>query len=267
MAEEEISKSDKTENKESNETSSRPELFITNGMQFSISGLSLTVSDDGKTEIGPVTLGTRLDICPYWLDIAYAHLLRTEQAYNDLMSAKETRNYERLGEALQAEFISGMQTIMASAITIDTYYACIKERVEVPRVLIGRWLENGTARYKQIAEVLRIAFPMKNESFKQVRGALKDIFRFRDMAVHPPSKTTPPLLRPELNLIIDWRYLAFSYHNAKAIVKLSLNIIAHTSKRPHKDKFDALKPYCETLMSSLEPLVNRWNARYGELFG
>jgi len=257
--------SEKKENGDSNENSSKPELFLTDGMQLTISGLSITIGADGKCEAAPATFSTCLDMCPYWLEIAYAHLLRTEQAYNDLLSARETKNNEGIGDALQAEFIAGMQTMMASAIAIDAYYACIKERVEIPKELIGRWKENRIARYKQIAEVLRIAFPMKDESFKQVRGALKEIFRFRDMAVHPPSKPVPALLRPKLNLIIDWRYVAFSYDNAKAAVRLSLSIIALTARRPHKGKFDALKPYCETLMSKVELSINQWNDRYGKL--
>lgn len=254
----------KPENKES-KVPSKPAVFIRDGMQFSISGLSLTIGNDGKIEAGPVSLSTFFDICPHWLDIAYEHLLRTEQANHDLMSAIKAKNNDGIGNALQAEFSSGMQTMMASAIALEAYYACIKDRIEISEKLVRCWQEKRLARYKQIAETLRIAFPMRNESFKQVRDALKEIYRFRDMAVHPPAKAASPLLRQELNLIIDWRYVAFTYNNAKHIAGFSLSIIAQTATRPNKAKFDALKPYCEALMSKLSPLVNRWNTRYGKL--
>jgi hypothetical protein len=114
----------KPENKES-KALSKPAVFITDGMQFSISGLSLTIGNDGKIEAGPVSLSTFFDICPHWLDIAYEHLLRTEQANNALISAIEAKNNDGIGNALRAEFSSGVQTIMASAIAIEAYYACI----------------------------------------------------------------------------------------------------------------------------------------------
>jgi hypothetical protein len=193
-------------------------------------------------------------------------LLLTEQANYDLTSSIEAKNNDGIGNALRAEFSSGMQTMMASAIAIEAYYACIKDRIEIPEELVRCWQKNGLARYKQIAETLRLAFPMKNESFKQVRDALKEIYRFRDMAVHPPAKAATPLLRQELNLIIDWRYVAFSYNNAKHIAGFSLSIIGQTAARPNKDKFASLKPYCEALMSKLSPLLNRWNSRYGKLW-
>jgi hypothetical protein len=245
---------------------SKPEVFSTDGMQFSISGLSLTIGNDGKIEADSVSLSAFFDICPHWLDIASEHLLHTEQANHDLMSAIEAKNNDGIGNALQAEFSSGMQTMMASAIAIEAYYACIKDRIVIPEKLVRCWQENRLARYKQIAETLRIAFPMRNETFKQVRDALKEIYHFRDMAVHPPAKTASLLLRQELNLKIDWRYGAFTYNNAKHITGLSLSIIGQTATRRNKDKFDGLKPYCEALMSKLSPLVNRWNSRYGKLW-
>lgn len=254
------------DNEESKELPAKPAVLITNGTQFTISGLSLTFHDDGRIEAGPVSLSTFFDISPHWLDIALEHLQHAEQAYNELMSAKKTNKNNEIGNALRVEFSAAMQTIMASAIAIEAYYACIKERIEIPDKLIKCWQENRLARYKQIAEVLKIAFPMSNEFFKKVRDALKEIYRFRDMAVHPPAKAAAPLLREELILIIDWRPVAFTYINAKHIAGFSLSIIAQTAARSPKDNFHNLKPYCEALMPKISPLVTRWNALYGALW-
>ena len=242
----------------------KPELFITEGVEFSISGLSLHISK-GKLETSPVTLNTFFDISPHWLAIAYDHLLNTERAYSDLMIAKETKNYDNLGNALRAEFSSCVQAMMACAISLDAYYACVKDRIKIPEDLNRSWQENNLGRYKQIAETLRIAFPMKNELFKQVRNALKEIYRFRDMAVHPPAKSAKPLVRPELNLIIDWRYIAFNYNSAKQISNLSFSIISKTAIMSPNPKFTALEPYCKTLMSRMSPIIQRWNSHYGPL--
>lgn len=255
------------ENKESNQNSSNSGLFITKGMLINFDNFSLKIGDDGEIEVGQVSISTALDMCPYWLDIAYEHLLLTEQAHNDLMVAKELDNGEMIGKALSTEFTSGMQAIMASAIAIDAFYACIKERIEIHEDLIRVWRENKLSRYKQIVEVIRIASPMKHETVKEIRGHLKGIFHFRNMAVHPPSKKTLPLLHPELNKITDWRYVEFRYRNAKIITGDSLSIIAQIASRAHNDKFINLTPYFDALTSSLKPLLERWYTRYGKLFG
>jgi hypothetical protein len=242
-------------------------VFITQGMQVSIPQFSIRIGPDGKIEAETVTLHRGIDLCPYWLDIAYEHLLCTEKASKDLLDAKKAEDNERIANALRAEFIAGMQAIMASAIAIDAYYACVKERIEIPEDLTRTWREKRTARYKQIAELLRRAFPMSQKSAKQLREILKQNMGFRDKTIHPVSGTTAPALHPALNKVTDWRYVTFRYYNAKAIAGLTLSIIAQTAGQPHKDKFNAVRTYCETLMSRVEPLLKRWDARYGKLFG
>lgn len=242
-------------------------VFITKGMQVSIPSFSIRIGPDGKIESDPVILHTGIDLCPYWLDIAFDHLLCTEKASKELMDAKEAEDDQRITNALGEEFIAGMQAIMASAIAMDSYYASVKEHIGIPKDLTRTWREKGTARYKQIAEILRRAFPMSQKSAKQLRDILKQNMSFRDKAVHPPSGTQAPAFHPELNKVTDWRYVTFRYYNAKAIVGLTLSIIAQTAGRPHKDKFEALRKYCETLMSRVEPMVKRWETRYGKLFG
>jgi len=258
---------EKDEREEAVEQKPDPGVFITKGMQVSIPDFSLRIGPDGNIEAGPVNLHTGLDLYPYWLEIAYGHLLSTEKASNDLLSAKDEQNDERIAEALQAEFTAGMQTIMVSAVAIDAYYASVKDCIKIPNEITRTWREKGTARYKQIAEVLRRAFPMPDQSAKQLREILKEIMGFRDKAVHPSSRTTAPALHPELNKVTDWRYATFRYHNAKAITRLTLSIIAQTAALSHKVKFQALKTYCDTLSSRIEPFLKRWEARYGKLSG
>jgi hypothetical protein len=50
---------------------------------------------------------------PYWLEIAYQHLIATESAHVDLMAAKAAKDDEQIATALQKEFVSGMQAITA----------------------------------------------------------------------------------------------------------------------------------------------------------
>lgn len=86
------------------------------------------------------------------------------------------------------------------------------------------------------------------------------------MAVHPKHGTDLPVLYPEINKISDWRYAAFRYTNAKAVVGHSLSIIYQTARQKKGNKKQLLKIYCENLVKKLEPTLSEWVERYGRLF-
>ena len=172
-----------------------------------------------------------------------------------------------MGDLLQKEFISGMQAIMAGCIAIDSYYASVKDFADIPEDLIKKWRQNrSTARYKQIAETLKRAFNIPQELFLKIREILKQSFKLRDMAVHPNNANDLPVLHPEINKISDWRYSAFRYANAKAIVGHSLSIIYQTARQKHDSTHQPMKIYCEKLVLKLDPTLSKWVERYGKLF-
>lgn len=157
-------------------------IFVIKGMQISIPEFSMLLAPEGWLEADQIIIHTGLDLCPFWLEIAFEHLLRTEKANDSLMIAKKAQNNKRIADALQEEFTAGMQTIMASAIAMDAYYANVKERIDISKELIKAWLDNGTARYNQTAEVIRKAFPMTEESAKQSRSELSSK-KIQDFAI------------------------------------------------------------------------------------
>jgi hypothetical protein len=242
-----------------------PGVFVTKGMSIDLSEHSITMYPDGRIEASPIRISTELNLCPYWLEIAFQHLLAADSANDRLMAAKLDKAPEAIADALQEEFVAGMQTIMASAIALDAYYACIKERANVPAELTASWRTNGTARYKQIAEVLRRAFPMPEEAGKTLREALREITRFRDKAVHPPAGTTAPVLHPELDKVTDWRFVWFRFYNAKAATGLALSIVSQTAGLCPTDAPEALGKYCATVLERIQPLISRWEERFGKL--
>jgi hypothetical protein len=243
-----------------------PGIFITKGMRVSIPKFSIQVSPDGKIISAPITLHTGIDLCPTWLDIAHEQLLVAELASADLLKAKDAQDNEGIAKALSKESCTGMQVIMASSVAMDAYYANLKEYIAIPQSLSSRWREKGTARYKQIAEVIRRASPMNAQSAKQLRDILRQNTDFRDKAVHPLAGTTAPALHAELNKVTDWRYAAFRFYNAKAIAGLTLSIIIQTARKPNERRFPALAEYCKKLVAELAPRLSRWESRYGKLF-
>ncbi len=243
-----------------------PGLFITKGMILSIPKFSLSINENGEITSNDMIIHTGLDMCPYWVEISYEHLGKTEDIHNQLISAKNSNNESLMGDLLQKEFTSGMQSIMAGCIAIDSYYASIKDFAGIPESLKQTWKKNGTARYIQIAETLKRTFIIPQDTFRKIRELLKQSFRLRDMAVHPKYGTDLPVVYPEINKISDWRYSAFRYANAKAVVGHSLSIIYQTASQKQDDKKQEKKIYCENLAKKLDPILSKWVEKYGKLF-
>jgi hypothetical protein len=240
-------------------------VFLVKGNTVSVPPLTLTVNEQGEIEASPIYLHVGIDMTAYWLDIAYKHLLVTEYAHKKLMLAKEEKDNEKISRYLKRESIAGMQSIMAAGIALDAYYASIKEHIDIPQDTIDVWREKGTARYKQISEVLRMGFRLKPPSSKSLRDILKQNFKFRDNAVHPSPGNASPLLHVELNKVTDWRYATFRFYNAKAIYGLSLSIVFKTSIKPDYKVADSLKAFCEKLVPRIKPLERKWKKRFGDL--
>lgn len=242
-------------------------VFITKGMQVTIpaGGLTIRLGADGKLEADPVILHVGLDMCPYWIEIALKHLAETESASRRARAAHEQDDTESKADALRVEFMAGMQTIVASGVAMDSFYASVKEYVDIPENVQRAWREKKTARYKQTAEVFRQAFPISDNSFNTIRGLLKELASFRGRAVHPPSGTGAPVRHPELDIVTEWRYVVFRLYNAKAALSLTLSIITQLAAKADPKKNEPLAKYCESLLPKLEPHLEAWEAEYGLL--
>lgn len=243
-----------------------PGVFLVKGDKVSIHNLSFSVDDKGIVSAPPVELRVGIDMSPYWLDIAYQHVKSAENAHKRLMRAKDDRNDFLIGKHLRQESAAGMQAIVASGVAIDAYYASIREHITIPKATIKAWQVNRTARYKQIAETMRIGFDLTTTSSNSLRKILKQNLTFRDKAVHPCAGATQPLHHVELNKMVDWRYATFRFYNAKHIYAASLSIVYQTasnlSPKVSKDLFE----HCNGLVVRLKPVLRRWERNYGRLF-
>jgi hypothetical protein len=243
-----------------------PGLFITKGMNVSINRFSITINHNGEFENNEMIVQTGLDMCPYWLNIAYKQLLITKKINKQLLDKKEILQEESIGRLLEKEFMHGMQAIMAACIAIDAYYASVKNYANIPKEVSKNWKKNGTARYKQIAETLKTTFSIPQATFLKIREVLRQCFELRDRAVHPKTGTDKPVLHPEANIISDWRYSAFRYENAKAVVGHALSIIYQTAIQDKKGRCVELKKTCEKQKKEIEPILTKWVEKYGNLF-
>lgn len=214
-------------------------------MTLSISELQIRISEDGTVEGDPVKLNVSLDVCPTWIEIAQSHLEVASAARIARRSAWDGTDDELKQETLETEFVASMQAIMASAIAFDAFYAALQHRIDLPQSLIDKWKSGRTARYSQVTEVVRQAFTLKPAGTKLLRSVLKQLYRFRDLAVHPTAQLKEPQFHPELELGMEWRFVYFRASNAETAVGATGGLLwdlAHNGKAKNAKVAEYIKP-------------------------
>lgn len=239
-------------------------VFITRAAQVSIPAGGLRISLGAGAPQSSVTLHLALDMCPMWSEVAIDHLIRARDLRSEVISAWQGTDDNALGDALIAECKAGMQAVVAGATAVDSFYGAIASRLTISDALRRSWQTNRTARYKRVVEILRSAFKMGPRSAVAIRHVLKDIYRFRGWAVHPPAKAREPSLHPELRMGTEWRFVAFSFPNARELTRGSLSLVSQAVDVPKKAN-DTVQAYCADLSALLAPTRARWQEAFGPL--
>lgn len=195
-----------------------PGIYISRGMHITIPSFALRFNESGELESDPITLHVRFDVCPTWIQIAKRHLADALLAKTQRDEAWAGSDENAKAKALEAEFEASMQAIMAAAISWDALYSILREHVTVPNAMAEKWRHGRTARYVQVAEIVRRAFKLKPKGAALLRSNLKSLYLFRDMAVHPSGKISAPLLHPDLDVGMEWRFVYFRAQNAERAV-------------------------------------------------
>lgn len=201
-------------------------IFISRGMTIAVppGGLILGLNKDGKID-GKLTLHVRFDICPTWVEIALRHMQDAVAKKSSREKAWSLPDESQGASALEAECEASMQAITAAAIALESFYAIVQQNVQMPEDLMAKWRLKRMARFKQVAEVLRRAFRLKPKGVAALRQNLREIYRLRDLAVHPSGKIDAPILHPELDVGVEWRFAFFRATNAEAIVNVATGVI------------------------------------------
>lgn len=234
-------------------------VFITRGMTVGFPELTLTMGDDGKITSN-FRLHVRFDVCPSWVQLALGHLASAQNARAHREAVWVGIDEEAKAQALEREFECSMQAVMASAIALDAFYAILQQHVVLSPSVTDKWRVGRTSRYTQVAEVVRRAFSLKPKSAAALRSNIKEIYRLRDLAVHPSGKIEAPVLHPELNLGVEWRFATYRALNAEQVVNGTSWILWELS---HNGKPKDLKiaEYMSTLRSRLEMLYPNGHPR------
>lgn len=232
-------------------------IFISRGITVTApaGGLTISIGDDGNVT-GNLTLHVRFDVCPTWTELSLRHLQEAKAKRVDREAAWAGTDEEQKAATLEREFEASMQAIMAAAIAVDAFYSLIQTHVVLPPSLLGQWRTKRTSRYRQVTEVLRRAFHLRPKGTAALRQNLKEIYRLRDLAVHPSGKIEAPILHPELNVGVEWRFAYFRAHNAELIVNAATWILwdlAHGGK----PKDSTIREYMAGLRQRLTELFPR----------
>jgi hypothetical protein len=239
-------------------------LFITRGARIVIpaGGLRINLAD-GEID-APITVHVGLDVIPIWATIALDHILAARGHRNEVIVAWQGTDDDVLGNRLIGEFSASMQAITAAGIAVDALYAAVKPTVNLPAEVIASWRSKRTARYKQVTEVLRRAFRISARNAVRLREVLRTVYRFRDWAVHPPTDARAPAFHPDLQMGTEWRFVTFSYPNAREITRACLSLIWQAANKPDVDNPD-LRRHCEGLRGNLAPVIEQWERDFGPI--
>jgi len=239
-------------------------IFLVDGGQLTLGNLSISIDEEGNATCSPVEITLRFDVCPEWLQIAYSHLETNKLASERLIKGMQDGDDETIGKALKDEFRSGMQAIVAACTALDSFYEIVKDNADIPQDTIIAWSKNRTAKYARISEAVKTGFGISNQSADKIRKFLKESFNYRDRAIHPNQQFLSPALYPELNRAVDFKFVLFRHHNAKAIMQLTLSFIYQLCTF-NKIKNEAIQTYADQLKIRIEPLVDTWKSEYGDL--
>jgi hypothetical protein len=228
-----------------------PGIFISRGMQLTIPSFSLRFGDGGEIEADPITLLVRFDVCPTWIQIAKRHLDEAQLAMAQRDKAWRGSDGNIKGRTLEVEFEASMLAIMSAAISWDAFYAILREHVIIPPGMAEKWRRGRTARYIQVAETVRRAFSLRSKGSAVLRSNLKALYSARDMAVHPSGKIGIPILHPELDVGMEWRFVYFRARNAETVVLGAARMLWDLAKNG-QSKDSKITAYQQTLLARLQ---------------
>lgn len=205
-----------------------PGVRVTTGADLRIpaGALRISIGGQGEPAMDPVVPQLRTDMWPHWLLEAVDAAQVARSAASDVarLGAAAERDEDALDVALSAELRASMRAITASAFAVDAFYASVKARSPAhPHA--EKWLVRRTPRHAQVFETIRYHLKLRNPGAHEIRERIRELFRFRDWAVHPGSRFREPILRVDVDAGVDWHFMAFRGDNAVAVVAKTVSMM------------------------------------------
>lgn len=224
--------------------------------------MRMVIADSGSGMKVP-RVELQLDTCIHWLDIALEHLAAARSAHNALLEDKERG--DNFAALLDREFKSSVQAALAAATFFEALYAATLDRVSTKSKPHIAGQRRRQARYKRVAEQLRMSFGLRKQGTANLQSVLGEVYRFRDEAVHPSATFSEPVLHPQLQVGVERRFVMFGYSNALQLVRAALAFSKILPSRDMKRRPKAMRELAAYLLEVCAPLYTAWEKGYGAL--
>lgn len=207
-------------------------VLIFKGMRVGVLPGDFVIDLDpaGNNTNAQIILSTSYNVIPIWLRAARTHLQGAKEASAQIASCWHQDGVDKRN-LLVSELEPAMQTIVCCAIALDALYDQVNRHVSISPTTRAAWAKNRTSRSARVLHAVKLAFRLSNGATKQIAPVLSEVFRYRDMAVHPASELKRTCSRPDLPEGVDWRFAAYRFPNAKSCFDFTLELMRHLVNR------------------------------------
>jgi hypothetical protein len=228
-------------------------VFVVSGGRLRISGLTISLNEDGSLSTSNPKVEMGFDLWPYWLDIAADHAETALSHASDLgrLSGQEMPQAALLADECRA----GMVSIAASAFALDSFYDAVSSQRDMGG-FNRKWAAARTPRHSRITELLHQTFAVGNPEGKDLARMIREIFTLRDRAVHPSGEFEAPVRHPLITPAVPWPYLAFNAANARQALLNVAGVMYYCMKHPRRT-FPAIVTWSEGAAAEAEPRFAR----------
>jgi hypothetical protein len=191
--------------------------------------LTISIDESGSTSSNAI-LSTAYNVLPIWLRIASDQLRHAKRA-SEAIATEWGANDEVNRELLLAELEPSLQVFVACGIAVDALYDQLRPFAKLSEADIQAWRTNGTARDRQILEVIRRVYKLGNEVTAQFGQNITEIVKYRDLAVHPSLELKRTCTRPDVPVGVDWKFAAYRYPNAASCFEVTMKTLLYLYER------------------------------------
>ncbi|QDU15001.1 hypothetical protein CA11_28140 [Gimesia maris] len=210
----------------------------------------ISLNEDGENSTKAI-LSTAYNVIPIWLKAAHDHLKQSKLASEKIIE-DWSENPELQKELLVRELIPSIQVFVSCGIALDALYDTLRPHAKISQQEIQAWKNRGTSREKQIIEVIRRTFKLKNDILKNFSDCIVPIIKYRNKAVHPSLELENACMRPDIRIAVDWKFSVYCYSNAERILTNTINMIVYLYD--HKTGTSEIDESISNIIDALEEL-------------
>lgn len=234
---------------------------MTRGSSLRIPSFTINLATGEPSQITP-EIG--FDVYPLWLSAAINQARVSEAAAMQLDKKWDGNGGDEISNLVEQELAAAMGCIVACAAAIDAFYGSVRDRCKRPVNPITNTQRRRRARERNILSTFQQRFGLRNEVVNGISQSMRDIFRFRHLALHAHARPEQPVRHPRLQVGMSRKHVIFRAENAAIATTYALNVIAWLTTRPNQ-RYPELREHCGYARGWLQHLVDDWELDHAPL--